>query len=256
MDNMKHRRLQELDRSDFDIVEGEPDIRGWDVCTADGKKIGEVEELIVDAQQKRVRYMVVELDDDEADLEDEKKVLVPIGLAELDKDEDDVILPSASVAQLASLPAYDSDNLDEAAEQRISMALGRGADTFRRSGNGPHHTSTPEEDYDFYRHEHFHDNLYRNRQKKSPSKQQDRQESDYEQGLRLWEMRSEGGIVEGDTQRRERERDITDEKRMEIRRDRRRQYEERRGKRKGSTIIDRINKEGLQDAGLSSNELS
>ena len=32
MDNMKHRRLQELDRSDFEIVEGEPDIRGWDVA--------------------------------------------------------------------------------------------------------------------------------------------------------------------------------------------------------------------------------
>ena len=54
MDNMKHRRLQELDRSDFGIVEGEPDIRGWDVKNTRGQKIGEVEELIVDARQKKV----------------------------------------------------------------------------------------------------------------------------------------------------------------------------------------------------------
>ena len=53
MDKIKHRRLQELDRSDFDIVKGEPDIRGWDVRNTTGKKIGEVEELIIDAQQKK-----------------------------------------------------------------------------------------------------------------------------------------------------------------------------------------------------------
>ena len=58
MDNMKHRRLQEMDRSDFEVVDGEPDIRGWDVKNANGQKIGEVEELIVDAQEKKVRYMV------------------------------------------------------------------------------------------------------------------------------------------------------------------------------------------------------
>ena len=40
MDNMKHRRLQELDRSDFQIVDGEPDIRGWDVKNINKQKIG------------------------------------------------------------------------------------------------------------------------------------------------------------------------------------------------------------------------
>jgi hypothetical protein len=39
MDNMKHRRLQEMDRSDFDIVDGDPDIRGWDVKIHVGKKL-------------------------------------------------------------------------------------------------------------------------------------------------------------------------------------------------------------------------
>src|SRR5688500_10959296 len=110
MENMKHRRLQELDRSDFEIVEGEPDIRGWDVRNSSGQKIGEVEELILDAQNKKVRYMVVDLDDNELDL-DERRVLIPIGLAELDKEDDDVLLPSVTVEHLRALPKYEEDKL-------------------------------------------------------------------------------------------------------------------------------------------------
>ena len=57
MDNMKHRRLQELDRSDFEVVDGQPDIRGWDGRNTDGKKIGEVEqELGIPFQTMSVEY--------------------------------------------------------------------------------------------------------------------------------------------------------------------------------------------------------
>ena len=70
-DNMKHRRLQELGESDFEIVDGQPDIRGWEVKDAQGRDIGEVEELIFDARTRKVRYMVVDLEDnEELDLED------------------------------------------------------------------------------------------------------------------------------------------------------------------------------------------
>src|ERR1044071_5786393 len=103
MDNMKHRRLQELDRSDFQIVDGEPDIRGWDVKDAGGEKIGEVEELIVGAREKKVRYMVVDLDDGKLKFH-HRKVLVPIGLAELDHDHDDVLTPKISPMLFGELP--------------------------------------------------------------------------------------------------------------------------------------------------------
>jgi len=72
--------------SDFEIVDGEPDIRGWDVKNATGQKIGEVEDLIIDARLKKVRYMVVDLDDNDLDIKHDK-VAIPIGLAELDKKE-------------------------------------------------------------------------------------------------------------------------------------------------------------------------
>jgi hypothetical protein len=151
-DNMKHRRLQELDESDFEIVDGQPDIRGWDVKTGD-QTIGEVDELILDARERKVRYMVVDLDDDALDLEDDRKVLIPIGMAQLHEKDDDVILPGISVEQLRQLPEYDRDNLTDKTEYAISTVLGRtGLDQDAQWNSG------------FYQHEHFNEgNLYQRR---------------------------------------------------------------------------------------------
>lgn len=151
-DNMKHRRLQELDESDFEIVDGQPDIRGWDVKTGN-EKIGEVDELILDARERKVRYMVVDLDDDALDLDNDRKVLIPIGMAQLHEKDDDVIVPGITLEQLRQLPEYDSDHLTDETEYAISSALGRtGLNTGTEPGTG------------FYQHEHFNEgNLYQRR---------------------------------------------------------------------------------------------
>ena len=169
MDNMKHRRLQALDRSDFSIVDGEPDIRGWDVRNSKGVKIGEVEELIVDAQRKKVRYMVVDLDDNELELDD-RKVIIPIGLAELHTKDDDVILPNIMAEQLRALPEYDEDKLDQAVESKVCSIWGRGnqdiSSTSKVADSSQHADA-------FYKHDYFNDdNLYKNRLHKLQSNQQ------------------------------------------------------------------------------------
>ena len=261
MDNMKHRRLQELDRSDFEIVDGEPDIRGWDVKNASGQKIGEVEDLIVDAAQKKVRYMVVDLDHNDLGLDD-RKVLMPIGLAELDNKEDDVMLRGVQTEQLRSLPAYDKDQLDGEVENRICSVLGRsGERNAMSSGSEP----TPE----FYRHDYFNDsNLYRNRSNRMAGTESVNNE--YDRGLRLWEARSEGGVVgnrydsgnrvSDDTARENMYsgRNINEQNRMQRIRNRRDQYEQRRqsgGMYKNRdnsyghdrSVERRISEEGLRD---------
>lgn len=263
MDNMKHRRLQELDRSDFEIVDKQPDIRGWDVKNTAGKVIGEVEELIIDAKQKKVRYMVIDLDDNELDLDDDRKVLLPIGLAELDEKEDDVIVPSVDLQQLRSLPAYDKDHLDDKVERQICSVLGRQGSTSNLDIGS---------DAEFYKHDYFNDdNLYRHRSQNSIQK-----ESDYEKGLRLWERRSQGGILSdsysgsgatGTGNRSGRDssysgREIDEEARMEMVRNRRNNYQQRRGRslddnrhyrsdeqsqRRDNSIEGRIRNEGLRD---------
>jgi sporulation protein YlmC with PRC-barrel domain len=289
MDNMKHRRLQELDRSDFGFVEGEPDIRGWDVKTASGEKIGEVEELIIDAQQGKVRYMIIELDDDDLDLEDDKKVLIPIGLAELDKEDDDVILPSVSVEQLRALPPYDAEYLNDEVEKTICTVLERSGENrnttsqamdkpdrkrnaiiiddtstekVTNKSNSANSTDdatsdhsktpaigTPEYYASFYQHPHFNDeNLSRSRTQQNRSEGSGT-DSDYERGLRLWEMRNEGTTASTNTPADAgQHREISDDQQKEMIRSRRAAYEERQSHRKGKSIIDRINEEGMQDA--------
>ena len=255
MDKIKHRRLQELDHSDFEIVKGEPDIRGWDVRNSRGQKIGEVEELIVDAQQKKVRYMVVDLNSNELNLE-HRKVLLPIGMATLHEKDDDVVLPQVTAEHLAVLPVYDKDNLSPDTERKICTTLGRKTESATVLEGEELHS-------EFYRHEYYNDdNLYRHRlhEAEQQKKQQKRKDdSEYESGLRLWEQRSEGGILpEGsDGQRREQRTEINEEARMEMVRSRRKSYEDLRNtarhndaddlEKRHKSIIHRTREEGLQD---------
>lgn len=260
MDNMKHRRLQELDRSDFEIVKGEPDIRGWDVKTKGGEKIGSVEELILDAQEKQVRYMVVDMKDNELEL-DHRKVLIPIGLAELDEHDDDVLIPRITWEQLEDLPDYDRNTLTHDVERNIRSILDRKTRSTVEdekkyqpqeiSGSANENLRSEElkeerkeekkenekekVDPDFYRHEYYNlDNLYKNRLHEAEPVNK-KKESEYEKGFKLWEKRSEGGILPGETTndaagypKRESNEEIDEEARMEMVKNRRANYQQRR----------------------------
>ena len=226
---MKNTRLQELDRSNFEIVKGEPDIRGWDVRYKNGEKIGSVEELILDTKAKKVRYMVVDLDENELRLEN-RKIVIPIGFAELHSQSDDVLIPNVSVDQLCSLPDYKRDALTPDVERGISSTFGRKAKVEPVSASKKvvkderRLTETDIDndiEQDFYSHEHYNlDNLYKNRPNRE--KTQRLQDSEYDQGLRLWEKRSEGETI--DTS------DLTEEEREKLLKYRRELYRQRRYK--------------------------
>lgn len=246
MEKKKYNRLQELDSSNFEIVKGEPDIRGWDVRYMTGQKLGSVEELIIDVSEKKVRYMIVDLDENELKLVN-RKILIPIGLAELDKKEDDVLIPNISLEQLSRLPEYEKNNLNPVVERRISSTLGRElheaelaeATTAHVKNEATERKLTKEEkkkitehkenehDPDFYSHEQYNvDNLYKNRlhQAAPPNT-----ESEYYKGLRLWEKRSEGGIIEASDDLRNETVTEQEEKAREVkRRTRRDDYRQRR----------------------------
>lgn len=44
------------------VAEGDPDVRGWDVYGADGRRIGRVDDLLVDTETMKTRYLSVTLD--------------------------------------------------------------------------------------------------------------------------------------------------------------------------------------------------
>lgn len=46
----------------YRVAEGDPDIRGWEVVGGDGRRIGEVNDLLVDTAAGKVRYLDIQLD--------------------------------------------------------------------------------------------------------------------------------------------------------------------------------------------------
>jgi uncharacterized protein (TIGR02271 family) len=96
--------LNQLD--DFEVADGEPDVRGWSVTSADGKRIGRVDQLLVDTEAMKVRYLDVDLREGMAD-GSERHALVPIGYAVLDRDSRTVRATGLQSAELGGLPAYE-----------------------------------------------------------------------------------------------------------------------------------------------------
>lgn len=106
------------DMSDLQVADGDPDIRGWDVRTADGEKIGTVKDLVVDTGLMKVRYFEAQIDKDAISASDDRHVLIPIGTARLDDEEDDVYL-SSSMVDPRTLPPYDRNTLSR--EYEVSL---------------------------------------------------------------------------------------------------------------------------------------
>jgi len=149
-------RLRHLKGSDFEVADGQPDIRGWNVKDINGNKIGEVDDLIFDDRTLKVRYMVVDLDKNDFDLDKDRDVLIPIGLGEIPEKKDEIILPNVSADRLTALPVYDHDTLiTPEDEYRIR-------DVFTGAGAATANTSTVDDD--FYNHEYYdQENLHRRR---------------------------------------------------------------------------------------------
>lgn len=110
--------LKELRSSGFEIRDGEPDIRGWKVKNNQNKDIGKVNELLFDVESLRVRYLILDLDGKPLNLVS-RDVIIPIGLALLDKENNLVLLPEVTVGHLASLPDYKKGNLTIATERQV-----------------------------------------------------------------------------------------------------------------------------------------
>ncbi|MGH7477180.1 MAG: PRC-barrel domain-containing protein [Longimicrobiales bacterium] len=121
----KHRHggvvpLKELD--DFELADYEPDVRGWEVLSADGATIGKVEELLADPSVRKVRYLDVELEEEIA--RDERHVLIPIGAARLHEKDDRVYVNDLDARAVSTLPRYQGGPVDPDYEQRVHGGFG------------------------------------------------------------------------------------------------------------------------------------
>lgn len=112
------KKLKELSSSSFEIKEGQPDIIQWLTVNSAGETIGKVSELLFDEEAQKVRYLVLNLAGNIWRLE-KHEVLIPIGVAELDRDHNHVILPNITAQQIAALPDYHKGNHVIAADAEL-----------------------------------------------------------------------------------------------------------------------------------------
>jgi len=142
--------LDELD--DYKVASGDPDVRGWEVVASDGRKIGSVDNLLIDTGAMKVRYLDVDLDREVVGSGDDRHILIPIGYARLNEDDDRIRVDSLNSTDIAGLPAYKHEPLTREYETSVRERFSAGTTTGK--------TSSTSADSDFYATEHYDDNRF------------------------------------------------------------------------------------------------
>lgn len=120
--NGRLARLDTLD--DFEIADGQPDIRGWKVKAADGVEIGKVDGLIADPSAMEVRYMEVKIKKDLLSSNEDESVMIPISAARLNDDDDTVILHRLDSGRLREAPRIGSGPLTDDDDAAVILFFG------------------------------------------------------------------------------------------------------------------------------------
>ena len=125
------RRLVPLrDLRDYKVVDGEPDIRGWNVWTATGRELGEIEDLLVDTDMGEVVMVDIDLK------RDDRHTLAPIKAAWIDRDNRRVVLNTSMFNVDDDIPALDrrADRIEQDSARRFNERYERayGADGWDR----------------------------------------------------------------------------------------------------------------------------
>jgi uncharacterized protein (TIGR02271 family) len=106
----------------FRLGDGRPDVRGWPVVSSDGKQLGTVADLLVDAAAGQIRYLEVDLDDTLLVDNPERHVLVPVGCAHVEA-ASHVVVDALAARDLPMLPPYEPGGLDEVMETSVRAAF-------------------------------------------------------------------------------------------------------------------------------------
>lgn len=110
-------RLDELDK--YKVSDKDTDVRGFILLGGDGERLGKVDELIVDPEIEKVRYLDVKLDTDLVIVDDNRHILLPIGVATLDEEHDNIIVRSLNRSNVKFIPPYRGEPITREYEQSL-----------------------------------------------------------------------------------------------------------------------------------------
>jgi ribosomal 30S subunit maturation factor RimM len=98
------RRMEALE-GDYRVAGEDP--RGWDVLTADGKKVGEVAELLMDPGAMKARFLDVAVDEKKLELEPvDRHILLPAERVRLERGKKRVVVGGLFAGDVAAYPQY------------------------------------------------------------------------------------------------------------------------------------------------------
>ena len=118
------RLVRLKDMGSWDVAEGEPDIRGWEVRTVGGRELGKVKELLIDPDANEVVMLDVDLTGSD------QHSLVPLRIVEIDRPRRIVRMDSADLTPAEQEAAAQSDDHDAAGQRAVDREH-RWADTGR-----------------------------------------------------------------------------------------------------------------------------
>lgn len=156
-DYTKGVRLRPLHKlSNFKVSDNNLDVRGWEVMGSDGRRIGKVDDLIVDQTLMKVRYLDVDVDPNLLLPDtDDRHILVPIGAAHLDESADEVRVTGLELAGLSRYPFYRGGEVTPDYEYRVLHAVTSPTTSFMTTSS---HTTPPDDQ--FYEQESFDDSRF------------------------------------------------------------------------------------------------
>jgi sporulation protein YlmC with PRC-barrel domain len=88
------------------IAPGEPDIHGWLVLGVDGRRVGRVRDIIVDAKTFRTRYLDVTLDPDVAIAAGAPTAVVPVESLQVAAVRPHVNLRDVNTCEIENVPGF------------------------------------------------------------------------------------------------------------------------------------------------------
>ncbi|MEK6478494.1 PRC-barrel domain-containing protein [Catalinimonas sp. 4WD22] len=115
------RKLSNL--KDYRVAKDDPDVRGWFVVGSDMYRLGRVSDLILNPELRRVRYLEVKLEPEILANKETRHILIPIGKARIDRDDDIIVIDSLDVNKVKFYPVYSGDPITRDYEHSLREAL-------------------------------------------------------------------------------------------------------------------------------------
>ena len=110
-ETLKERKLTKLKNQDTSGPTNSPDIRKWSVITSDNIAVGKVSDLFIDSESGSIQYFSVKIDEGPI-FDKERTILVPVGLAVLEMDDDKKIRIKIDINEFVNYPPYKGEPIN------------------------------------------------------------------------------------------------------------------------------------------------